>query len=53
MSKKWCIYDEDLNEVFLREHRGFGYSYQYARSLAVQAKKKYGGNYKVIEEPED
>ena len=50
MAKKWCVYDLDLDEEYLVEHRGRGFSYQYARSLAVAAHKKYGGNYEVREE---
>lgn len=53
MAKKWCVWDLDLDEVFLRQHRGNGYGYQYARSLAVAAHKKYGGNYEPRVEPEN
>ena len=51
MPKKWCVWDLDLDEVFLRQHRGNGYGYQYARSLAAAAHKKYGGNYEPRVEP--
>ena len=53
MAKKWCLWDLDLDEVFLRQHRGNGYGYQYARSLAVAARKKYGGKYEPRVEPEE
>ncbi len=53
MAKKWCVWDLDLDEVFLRQHRGNGYEYQEARSLAVAARKKYGGKYEPRVEPEE
>lgn len=52
-SKKWCVWDVELEEVSLRENTGLGYSFQYARSLAVAATKKYHRKFTVIEEPED
>ena len=53
MTKKWCVYDVELQEVYLREHRGLGYSYQYARGLAVTATKRYGRKFEPREEPEE
>ena len=50
MAKKWCVYDLDLDEVFLRKYNGRGYEYQEARSLAITAHKRYGGNYEVRED---
>lgn len=51
-NKKWCVWDVELEEVSLRENTGLGYSYQYARSLAAAATKKYQRQFTVIEEPE-
>lgn len=53
MAKKWCVWDCNLDEVFLRQYSGRGYEYQEARSLAVAACKKYGGKYEPREEPEE
>ena len=50
--KKWLVWDLDLDEMFLQAHGQKKYSYQYTRSLAIQAKKKYGGNYEVREDIE-
>lgn len=53
MAKKWCVWDCNLDEVFLKQYRGRGYEYQEARSLAVAAHKKYGGKYEPRVEPEE
>lgn len=53
MAKKWCVYDVELQEEYLREHRGLGFSYQYARGLAVTATKRYGGKFEAREESKD
>lgn len=47
MRRKWLVYDLDLDEVFLRPFSLRAFEYQYVKSLAVQAHKKYGGNYEV------
>ena len=48
--KKWLVWDLDLDEMFLQAHGQKKYSYQYTRSLAIQAHKKYGNNYEVRED---
>ena len=53
MAKKWCVYDVELQEEYLREHRGLGFSYQYARGLAVTATKRYGRKFEAREESKD
>lgn len=53
MKNKWCVWDVELQEVFLREHRGRGFSYQRAKSLATAAHKRDGSKYEARKEPED
>ncbi len=53
MAKKWCVWDVELNEAYLRHHKGDGYEYQYARSLAVTATKRYGRKFEPREEIDD
>lgn len=48
--KKWLVWDLDLDEMFLQAHGQKKYSYPYTKSLAIQAKKKYGGNYEIRED---
>lgn len=43
----------ELQEEYLREHRGLGFSYQYARGLAVTATKRYGREFEAREESKD
>ena len=51
--KKWLVWDLDLDEIFIQAHGTKKYSYPYTKSLMVQAKKKYGGNYEIREDTED
>ena len=53
MAKKWCVYDVELQEEFLREHRGRGFAYQYARGLAVTATKRYDRKFEPRVEEEE
>lgn len=53
MTKKWLVWDLDMDELTIQAHGVKKYDYQYTRSLAIQLKKRDGGNYEVREDTDE